>query len=140
LEEPLRALASATDDSALAKRIMFALDEMPRLTDGIRNGVTRISSIVKGLKTYAHQGSPERSMCDLNECIHMAVDLCYNTLKHALDVMLDLDDNPCLVLGNAQQLEQVLVNLFTNAADALLWRARFLGHGFAEGSGAFLKA
>lgn len=102
-----------------ADRLRFILEEMPKLVAGMRNGVSRISRIVKGLKIFAHQDAGEQKPCDINECIAQALELCNNRLKAKVAVEAHYAEDMPLVVGDMQQLEQVFVNLIVNGADAL---------------------
>ncbi len=80
----------------------------------------RCREIVKGLLNFARQSPPHRQPTDLNEVVRLAVAIVTNQL--ALDrVSLSLDlalDLPQLA-ADANQLQQVVVNLLVNAADAV---------------------
>jgi len=100
-------------------KIDFILEEMPKTIDGIRNGVTRISRIVKGLKAFCGQEASERSPCNVNSCIAESLTLCFNSLKNRVIIEQDLEKNIPEILADAQQIEQVLINLLMNAADSV---------------------
>jgi len=102
-----------------ANKLEFILEEMPKAIDGIRNGVKRISSIVKGLKTFCRQEASERIPCNINSCIAESLTLCFNSLKSRVVVEQDLDKGIPEILADAQQIEQVLINLLINAADSV---------------------
>jgi len=119
LADPLARLIDSGASQQEARKLGFIIEEMPRLVEGMRSGVSRIATIVKGLKTYAHRGENEFSDCDVRNCVSMALDLCRNTLKNRVEVEQCLADEPLPVRCCAQQIEQVLVNLLTNAADAV---------------------
>ena len=106
-------------DETRAERLRFILEEMPKLVAGMRNGVARISRIVKGLKIFAHQDTGELKPCDINECIAQALELCNNKLKNKVIVETFFAEGMPSIVGDMQQLEQVFVNLIVNAADAL---------------------
>ena len=100
-------------------RIRFVLEEMKKMLQGILSGVQRIASIVKALRMYARQDKGERIPCDMNQCVSTALDLARSTLKTRAQVELNLAPALSPILGNVQQIEQVLINLFVNAADAM---------------------
>lgn len=102
-----------------AERFAFIREEMPQALASIRNGVKRIARIVKGLKVFARQDVGERGPCDLNHCVAQALELCHNRLKRTVAVEQTLDASIPSIQADAQQIEQVLVNLFVNAADAM---------------------
>ncbi|MBN1806863.1 MAG: response regulator [Sedimentisphaerales bacterium] len=100
-------------------KLEFILQELPRTIEGIRNGVKRISRIVKGLKSFCRKNENIVAACDINSCVEQALELCHNTLKYYVSVEQDLSDNLPNVKADSQQIEQVLINLFINAADAM---------------------
>lgn len=114
------ALEDVRGADGVDSRLGFVLDEVPNILDGMRNGVVRISRIVKGLKTYAHRGQTDDwERTQLNECIHASLELCENALKRTATVELHLDDQLPETQAAPQQMEQVFVNLIVNACDAI---------------------
>ena len=80
----------------------------------------RCREIVKGLLDFARQTPPRRQPTDLNDVARRAVTMVMNRLK--LDrVALNLELAPDLpqVQADGNQMQQVLVNLLVNAADAI---------------------
>ncbi len=108
-------LIAHPDDAKLAMMI----EEIPSMLEGIRIGVSRITAIVNGLKRYAGVGKNTIEALDLNRCIENALLLCSAHLKRRVQVVKTLERSLPSLMGDSQQLEQVFVNLFTNAADAL---------------------
>ena len=104
----------------IAHKIRFIKAEMPRAIAGIQQGVQRVTRIVKGLRDYARQEKGERKPCDVGVCMRQAVELCQFQLRNsAVQVIVEaLPDLPQF-LGDAQQIEQVLINLVVNASHAV---------------------
>jgi C4-dicarboxylate-specific signal transduction histidine kinase len=100
------------------KKIEALIPEMPGIADSILQGVRRISAIVDDLKNFSGRKSVDRESCDVNDCITAALRLSHNALKYHVRVSKMLDPDLPPVRANRQQLEQVFVNLFVNAADA----------------------
>jgi two-component system, NtrC family, sensor kinase len=90
------------------------------LIDAAEREAHRIDRIVRGLLDYSRPHDAKPQPLDVNKIIHDTVDLVSTQGKFRLlrlDVML-AEDLP-VVNGDPYQLQQVLVNLFVNAADAL---------------------
>jgi signal transduction histidine kinase len=80
----------------------------------------RCREIVKGLLDFARQTPPQRHLLDVNEIVRRAT----TTVAHPLElgrIALTLQLSPDLpkVLGDSNQIQQVVVNLLVNAADAV---------------------
>ncbi|MBF0376996.1 MAG: response regulator [Desulfamplus sp.] len=101
------------------QKIGFIIEEMPSLIDGIRSGAGRIQRILKGLKSYARQDSPEFIKYDIHKIIDDALLLCHNSLKYNVTITKNFMKDIPSVRCDPQQIEQVLVNIFNNAADAM---------------------
>lgn len=95
-----------------------------RLLNGLADGSRRISTIVSQLKQYSRPGSeaPESGF-DINHSISNAVVLLNHHIRRQTDAFrLELGNELPQVHGAPQQIEQVLVNLLTNALQAVSGR------------------
>jgi C4-dicarboxylate-specific signal transduction histidine kinase len=110
----------AQQDCENAEKLEFILHEMPKAVEGIRNGVRRISRIVTGLKSFCRKNENSVAACDINTCIEQALELCHNALKYHVTIERNLAENLPGIMANSQQIEQVLINLIVNAADAMM--------------------
>ncbi len=103
----------------LARRFEFIREETPQVLNGIREGVRRITRIVKGLKSYSSRTGEEFESVDLHEVIENALLLSTNRLKQHVTVEKRFAEDLPRLQGNPQELEQVFINLLVNAADAM---------------------
>ena len=86
----------------------------------IRDSASRASNIVTDLLKFARQSTPEMQRRDMRETVQSSLRLTeYLTRKGKVEVTVDLPDQPVMVTCDAQQIEQVLINLFTNAVQAM---------------------
>jgi signal transduction histidine kinase/GTP:adenosylcobinamide-phosphate guanylyltransferase len=82
--------------------------------------LTRIESMVQELLQFSRKKDVSFQPLDLNRVIRQAVDFCtYSLEKLDIKINLDLMEPLDPVIGDANKLEQVFVNLLTNARDAL---------------------
>jgi signal transduction histidine kinase len=82
--------------------------------------VRKASEIIAHLRIFGRGETLARKLCPLHRVIHEALSLLQQQLRlRQIDVDLDLAPGEPMVLGNAIQLEQVFLNLLTNARDAL---------------------
>jgi signal transduction histidine kinase len=80
----------------------------------------RISDITKDLLFYARQQKQEHSLANINDIILKTLSLVRNMLyKDQIDVRLTLNDDLPQLKCRSQQIQQILMNLLTNAKDAL---------------------
>ncbi|HEY6008153.1 MAG TPA: ATP-binding protein, partial [Geobacteraceae bacterium] len=95
--------------------------EIPRLLDEMQEGAKRIKRIVSDLKDFARRDDAGgRGRLDLNEVVQTAVRLVDPTLrKSTTSFRADYGAGLPEVWGNAQRIEQVVVNLVLNACQAL---------------------
>lgn len=102
-------------------KLNFIKEEVPQLLDGMKTGVSRISAIVKGLKRYSRQGhgAGDKEPTNVVELIEHTLHMTEGKLKGRVSVETDLSDSLPLVKMNPVEIEQVLVNLIVNAADAM---------------------
>jgi two-component system sensor histidine kinase HupT/HoxJ len=98
-------------------RIDRMLDDMPSLIEGTVEGAERTRDIVDALKRFSVTDRDERRAFDLVEVIERAVQWVCKATADQFEVNLNLI--PALeVMGSPGQLQQVVMNLVQNAADA----------------------
>jgi PAS domain S-box-containing protein len=102
-----------------AAELAYLREEIPRALAGGRDGVSRISSIVRAMKEFSHPGSEERQAIDLNRAIESTVTVARNEWKYVAEVELALDASLPCVPCHAAELNQVFLNLIVNAAQAI---------------------
>lgn len=82
--------------------------------------IKRIDRIVRGLLDYARAREAKVRPIDVNEVVRTAAELVMGQHRFAaVELSLDLSDGVPAVEADPYQLEQVLVNLMLNAADAM---------------------
>ncbi len=113
---PILAERSTPEDN----RLRFIVEETPSLIQDMIVGTERISRIVSGLRSFSHQGERhDKDQICAAECVDSALALVQNRLKGRVEIDKNLPPDLPRVYANAQQIVQVLVNLFVNAADAM---------------------
>jgi PAS domain S-box-containing protein len=94
--------------------------EVPLVIDEIYEGAERIKRIVDELKDFSRPATGELTVVDLNEVVKKAVSLVRNPVQSAADYfVIRYASKPLLFSGNAQRIEQVMVNLLLNACYAM---------------------
>lgn len=85
------------------------------ITEGLR-----ISDITNDLLFYSRQQKQEHSLANINDIIHRTLNLIRSMLKKdQIDVHLNLLEDLPQLKCRSQQIQQILMNLLTNARDAL---------------------
>jgi len=82
------------------------------------DGVSRISTIVRAMKEFAHPDQKEMAPADLNQALKTTLAIAKNEYKYVSDVTTEFGDLPpvrCYV----GELNQVFLNLIVNAAHAV---------------------
>ena len=80
----------------------------------------RCSSIIKGLLGFARKGPSESTSVDLNELVQNTVSMLTRQRDfRAIDVEMDLKDDLPSVFADPNQIQQVILNIFTNSADEM---------------------
>lgn len=80
----------------------------------------RASHVVKDLLAFARRSAPRREAVDLAQVVERALRLRgYQASSHGVRTILELDEGLPSVVGDARQLQQVVLNLVTNALQAM---------------------
>jgi PAS domain S-box-containing protein len=86
----------------------------------IRTAAERCARIVRTFLAMARQQQPERGPVAINEVVTAALDIAsYAIRTSSIEVSLDLAEDIPLILADADQLHQVLLNLIINAQQSL---------------------
>ncbi|SDY41980.1 PAS domain S-box-containing protein [Micromonospora pattaloongensis] len=101
-----------------AADIEYLTEEVPSAINQNLEGVERVASLVRAMKSFSYKDSRDRSYADVNEALTTTVTVARNEVKYVADVVLDLGELP-EVLCHAGDLNQVFLNLLVNAADAM---------------------
>jgi two-component system, NtrC family, sensor kinase len=81
----------------------------------------RAGRIVRNLLTFARKGVAEKTAVDLNDVVtRTSLLIVYELQLHGIDLESELSPDPVVVLGDRYELQQVLLNLVTNAVQAVV--------------------
>ncbi len=82
--------------------------------------VRKATEIISHLRTFGRAASVSHEIVVLNEVLQQSISLMQEQLRlRQIEVILHFPVEDIVVIGNAIQLEQVFINLLTNARDAL---------------------
>ncbi len=94
------------------------LGEMQGLMADSLYGIGQISELVLNLKNFSRMDAAATDAVSLNDCIESALNIGRNVLKNKVEVIKELGALPKITCAPSQ-LNQVFLNLFTNAAQAM---------------------
>lgn len=98
-------------------------DQLPEKIGKIQSTITRISRIVNGLRTYARDGENDPMMSvNIADVILESLELCVESIRYQ-NIVITYDDQttlPPIVNCRETQISQVVLNLISNAKDAVL--------------------
>ncbi len=96
----------------------YLVEEAPTAIRDSRDGLARVTEIVRAMKDFAHPGA-EQAQTDLNQAVTTTVQVCRNEWKYDATVELDLDPDGGLVACHVGELKQAVLNVVVNAAQAV---------------------
>ena len=119
LNQPLAAAKTYADSAAM----LIDLERVPEARDNVRriSGlIDRMASISRHLRNFARKPNEKLSAVALDAVIADTLEIVSARLKTAdADLLIDLGGDAAMVHAGFVRLQQVLVNLITNAADAV---------------------
>jgi PAS domain S-box-containing protein len=112
-------LIEACEAEARRVDLDYLTEEVPKAIAQSSEGVTRIATIVRAMKEFAHPGSDEKACVDLNKAIESTVTVARNEWKYIADLTTDLAPDLPLVPCLLGQFNQVILNMIVNATHAI---------------------
>lgn len=98
-------------------------DQLPEKLDKIQSTISRIGRIVNGLRTYARDGSDDPMMpVNIEDVVLESLELCVESIRHQ-NIEISFENqitSPAIVNCRDTQISQVILNLISNAKDAVL--------------------
>lgn len=99
----------------------LSVDELLHYIQMIDQSAWRCARLVQTLRTYTHIDNPQVEPCDLNKMIEDSLTLVAYQFRRQFNVEIETELAPDLtsLRCDPNQITQVLVNLLTNARDAM---------------------
>ncbi|MBU1155484.1 MAG: PAS domain S-box protein, partial [Proteobacteria bacterium] len=86
---------------------------------GVLQAATRAKKLVQQILTFSRRAEHSLKPIDINEAVVSAGNLLKQTLPRMIEIQMDLSVELPPAMGNPYQIEQILMNLGTNARDAM---------------------
>jgi len=95
-------------------------EDLRTMANDIVANVERATGVIKHVRDFARQSEPVRSRVNINDPIRDVFKVLGHQLKvHDIDVQLDLGPDLPDIMAEHNRLEQVFINLVSNAIDAM---------------------
>ncbi len=104
-------------------------EDLKSMANDISSNVQRAAGIIKHMRDFARQSEVVRTKVNINDPIKDVFSVLGHQLKvHQIELELDLDPDVPYIMAEHNRLEQVFINLVTNAVDAMDEKGKKLGH------------
>jgi len=124
INQPLNTISLVMDNVLYeaAKEENIEKDYLKKKSDKIFENITRIRSIIDHVRAFSRSRDDYiLTAFEINSSINNAVTMISEHFNHlAISLNLQLEENLPLIIGNTLEFEQVILNLLSNAKDALL--------------------
>lgn len=105
----------------LIEREELSMEELQSCLKDIETSVKRMSKTIRHIRIFARQDTLKFVEVDVNETIDSALSLLGEQLRlHSIEVVLDFSPALPKIDGEPNQLEQVWINIISNARDAIV--------------------
>jgi PAS domain S-box-containing protein len=86
----------------------------------IRLASLRARDVVRQLLTFARRSDTQQQPMNIATVVHESLQLIRSTIPTNIEIQHHLPEGSGSILGNSTQINQLIINLCTNAADAML--------------------
>ena len=101
------------------KDMGFVIEDFPEVLEDSQKGLDRVAKIVTSMRNFARVSDADsHEYVDMNDLIEEVLMIVNNELKYSANVVKSFMSLP-LIYCNKGEIEQVLVNLFVNASQAI---------------------
>jgi signal transduction histidine kinase len=103
----------------------LTMDEVPEDSvahnnlEEILKAANRAKELVKQILTFSRQSGQERKPVEIQQVIKEALKLLRASIPASIEIVHDIDENCSPVMGDATQIHQIIINLCTNAYQAM---------------------
>jgi len=98
----------------------FIMEEIPKASEQIISGVTRVSDIIQSMSEFSHPGKGIKDKADINQLLKSTLVMVQSKIKKNADIQLELSEELPRIPCYAGELNQVFMNILINALDAII--------------------
>ena len=117
-EAEITSAASRVRQVASDIDLSFVCEDVRDVIAECKEGADRVRQIVADLKDFAHPGISDPQPADINRCIDSTLNMLKSELKYKATLSKTFGEIPP-VLCHPRQINQVLMNIIVNAAQAI---------------------
>lgn len=89
------------------------------ILDGLHQGVEKATEIVRGLNQFSRDNKQRDELCNVHEILDNCLSMLNNKIKYVIEVDKNYYSGDLQIKGNVGQLHQALLNILTNAVQAM---------------------
>ncbi|MDT8378424.1 MAG: PAS domain S-box protein [Desulfotignum sp.] len=122
INQPLNVIQICADliQKMVKKGVTIPDDDLLNMSRDIIENVARAAGVIKHVRDFARQSERDLKKLNINDPIRDVFKVLGHQLAvHSIEVVLDLDEHLPEVRAEHNRLEQVFINLVTNAIDAM---------------------
>jgi PAS domain S-box-containing protein len=98
----------------------FIMEEIPKASEQIISGVTRVSDIIQSMTEFSHPGKGIKDRADINQLLKSTLVMIQSKIKKSADIQLELSGDLPRIPCYPGELNQVFMNILINALDAII--------------------
>ncbi|MCB2221969.1 MAG: response regulator [Bacteroidetes bacterium] len=135
INQPLGGISMGLDNILFKLSIgKVSEDYLRKKIDALFQDIDRIRQIINHVRVFSRdQKNLVDERVDINAVIHDAISLISRQYQnHNIEISLNLCKNECLAIGNKYRIEQVFLNLLSNAKYAVEEKLKILLTGYAK--------
>jgi PAS domain S-box-containing protein len=122
INQPLNVIQICADliQKMVKKGVKISDEDLQGMSQDIIENVARAAGVIKHVRDFARQSERDLKKLNINDPIQDVFKVLGHQLTvHSIEVVLDLDEHLPEIRAEHNRLEQVFINLVTNAIDAM---------------------